>query len=144
MLNHKDMDIELIRTTRLRALELVMDTRMSEGTSVREHIFKLTTYFKVLEVLDADIDGEVQVDMILHSLPALFTQFKMNKVFFSTSELMSFLQAMEEIVKLEPYIDKHSSSETKPKDISLPKRKQGFEIGEHIQLLERRHEKERE
>ena len=73
MLNLKDMFRELIRTTRLRALELVMDTRMSERTSVREHVFKMTTYFKVLEVLSADIDGKVQVDMILHSLPASFT-----------------------------------------------------------------------
>ena len=125
-----------------------METRMSEGTSVREHVFKMTTYFKVLEVLGADIDGEVQVDMILHSLLALFTQFKMdfkmNKIFFSMSELMSSLQATEEIVKLEPNVNKPSSSKTKPKGISLEKMKQCLKIGKPNQSLGRRQEKERE
>ena len=86
---------ELSRTARLRALELVMDTKMSEGTSIREHIFKMTTYFKVQEVLGANIDGQTQVDMILHLLPTLFTQFKMdfkmNKIVFSISESLSSL-----------------------------------------------------
>ena len=111
-----------------------MDTRILEGTSIREHVFKMTTYFEVLEVLGANIDGEVQVDMILHSLHASFTQFKMdfkvNKIFFSMSELMSSLQEMKEIVKLELDGDKPSSSETKPKGISLEKMKQCSKIGE--------------
>ena len=106
---------------------------MSERTSIREHVFKMTN-FKVLEVLGTDIDDEVQVDIILHSLPASFTQFKMdfkaNKIFFSMSELMSSLQATKEIVKLEPDVDKPSSSKTKPKGISLEKMKQCSEIGE--------------
>ena len=67
-----------------------MDTRMSEGTSFSDHVFKVTTYFKVVEVLGADIDGEAQIDMILHSLHVLFTQFKMdfkmNKVVFLMSD----------------------------------------------------------
>ena len=45
------------------------------------------------------------------------------------SELMSSLQAIEEMVKLEPD-DKPSSSKTRPKGISLEKMKQRFEIGE--------------
>ena len=57
---------ELSSTTKLRGLELVMDTRMLEGTSIREHVFKMVTYFKVLEVLGSDIDGETQVDIFLH------------------------------------------------------------------------------
>ena len=73
MLNLKDMLRELSWTARLRALELVMDIRISELTLVRKHVFKLTTYFKVLEVLETDIDGETQIDMILHLLLASFT-----------------------------------------------------------------------
>ena len=73
-----------------------MNTKMSEGTSVKEHVFKMTTYFKVLEVLGADIDGETEVDIILHSLFASFTQFemdfKMNNIVFSTSEWINSLQ----------------------------------------------------
>ena len=87
----------------------------------------MTTGFKILEVLGADIDGEVQVDVMLHLLPALFTQFKMdfkvNKILFSMSELVSSLQATEEIVKLEPN-DKPLPSKTKPKGISLENVKQ--------------------
>ena len=45
-------------------------------------------------------------------------------------ELMSSRQAMEVIVKLEPDVDIISSSKTKPKGISLEKRKQYLEIGE--------------
>ena len=69
ILNLEEMFGELSRTARLRALELVMDTRMLEGTLIREHVFKMVTYFKVLEVLGSDIDGATQVDIILHSLP---------------------------------------------------------------------------
>ena len=54
----------------------------------------------------------------------------MNRIFFSMSELMSSFQATKEIVKLEPNGDRLSSSETKPKGISLEKKKQCSEIGE--------------
>ena len=64
--------------------------------------------------------------MILHSLLALFTQFKMefkmNKIVFSLSELMSSLQATEVILKVESKvknIEKASSSETNPLGISV-------------------------
>ena len=46
---------------------------MSVVTSVREHVFEVITYFKVLEVLGVDIDSETQVDMILHLLSTSFT-----------------------------------------------------------------------
>ena len=76
ILNLDEMFGKLSQTARLRALELVMDTRMLEETSIREHVLKMVTYFKVLEVLGSDIDGETQVDIFLHSLPSSFTQFK--------------------------------------------------------------------
>lgn len=137
ILNLEEMFGDLSRTARLRALELVMDTRMLEGTSIREHVFKMITYFKVMEVLGSDIDGETQVDIILHSLPSSFTQFKkvfkMSKTVFSTSELMSSLEATMDIVKEESNVQNigmASSSGTKPEGISLEKEKQDSRIGE--------------
>ena len=53
--------------------------------------------------MGANIDVETQVDMILNSLPWSFAQFKlnynMNQMNFSISELMSFLQAVEGVIK---------------------------------------------
>ena len=56
---------------------------------------KMIGYINIVEVLGAEIDGETQVDMILNSLPASFSQFKlnysMNKLGYSLSELVSSL-----------------------------------------------------
>ena len=41
ILNLEEMFGELSQTARLSPLELLMDTKMLEGTSVREHIFKM-------------------------------------------------------------------------------------------------------
>jgi len=74
---------------------MVMNTKISKGTPVRENVLKMIGYLNVLEVLGAEIDGETQVDMILNSLPASFTQYKlnynMNKLKLSLSELVSSL-----------------------------------------------------
>ena len=59
--------------------------------------------------------------------------FKMSKTVFSTSELISSLKAMKDIVKKElnvQNIGMASSSGTKPKGTSLEKKKQSSRIGE--------------
>ena len=43
----------------------IYNTKMAEGTSVREHYLRMISNLNTLEVLGADIDGESQVDMIL-------------------------------------------------------------------------------
>ena len=43
----------------------IYSTKMAKGTSVREHCFKMISNPNTLEVLGADIDGEIPVDMIL-------------------------------------------------------------------------------
>ena len=95
ILNLKEMFGEQSRPARQSAMQMVMNTKMSEGTPVREHVLKMIGYLNVLEVLGAEIDGETQVDMILNSLPASFTQYKlnynMNKLKLSLSELVSSL-----------------------------------------------------
>ena len=57
----------------------------------------------------------------------------MSKTIFSTSELMSSLEAMKDIVKEESSVQNigmTSSFETKPKGTSLEKMKEGSRIGE--------------
>lgn len=63
-------------------------------------------HLNVLEVLGVKIDSQTQSDIILELLPDSFNSFKlnynMNKMNLSLAELMSSLQADEEIVKAQP------------------------------------------
>ena len=56
----------------------IHNTKMAEGSSVREHCLTMIFNLNTLEVLGVDIDGESQVDMILQSLPESFREFKLN------------------------------------------------------------------
>lgn len=80
-----------------------MNTKMVEGTPVREHTLKMMAYFSYAQIHGADIDGETQIDMILGSLPNNFNQFWLNynieKMFVSLSELMKELQDEETTFK---------------------------------------------
>ena len=55
--------------SRFARQEQIYNTKMAEGTSVREHCPTIISNLNTLEVLGADTDGESQVDMILQSLP---------------------------------------------------------------------------
>ena len=80
----------------------IYNTKMTEGTSVREHCLRMISNLNALEVLGADIDGESQVDMILQSLAESFKEFKlnynMNKKVYTLSELMNELVAAKGIL----------------------------------------------
>ena len=80
----------------------IYNTKMAEGTSVREHCLRMISNLNTLEVLGVDIDGESQVDMILLSLPESFKEFRlnynMNKKIYSLSKLMNELVAAEGIL----------------------------------------------
>ncbi|CAA0808191.1 Unknown protein, partial [Striga hermonthica] len=60
------------------ALSALMNTRMAEGTPVREHALKVMAQLNELEVLGGFIDGETEVDIMLQSLPKSFDQFRLN------------------------------------------------------------------
>ena len=80
----------------------IYNTKMAEGTSVREHCLRMISHMNILEVLGADIDRESQADMILQSLPKSFKEFRlnynMNKKIYTLSELMNELVAAEGIL----------------------------------------------
>ena len=102
MLSLKKMFGEQGRSARQDTMRLILNTKMAQGISVREHCLKMISYLNTLEVLGTDIDGESQVDMILQSLPKLIEEFifnyNMHKKIYTLSKLMNELVAMEGIL----------------------------------------------
>ena len=90
------------RSARQETMRQIYNTKMTDGTSMREHCLRMISNLNTLEVLGADIDGESRVDMILQSLPESFKEFRlnynMNKKVYTLSELMNELVAAEGIL----------------------------------------------
>ena len=99
-------------------MKQIMNTRMSEGTPVRDHMIKMIGLFNDLGDLGADIDWETQNNMVLETLPSSFNHFKlnysMNKLEWSLTELMQQLQIAETIVKSQPNVNFMSGESSKP------------------------------
>ena len=68
MLSLKEMFGEQDHSTGQETMRQIYNTKMTEGTSVRDHCLRMISHLNTLEVLGANIDGESQVDMILQSL----------------------------------------------------------------------------
>ena len=58
MLSLKEMFGEQSRSARQETMRQIYNTKMVEGTSVREHCLKMISNLNTLKVLGADIDGE--------------------------------------------------------------------------------------
>ena len=69
MLSLKEMFGEQSRSARQKIMRQIYNIKMAEGSSIKEHCLTMISNMNTLEVLDVDIDGESQVDMILQSLP---------------------------------------------------------------------------
>ena len=65
MLNLKEMFGEQGCSTRQETMRQIYNTKMIDGTSVREHCLQMISNLNKLEVLGADIDENSQVDMTL-------------------------------------------------------------------------------
>ena len=65
MLRLKEMFGEQCHFVRQETMRQIYNTKMAEGSSVREHCLTMISNLNTLEVLGANIDGESQVDMIL-------------------------------------------------------------------------------
>ncbi|XP_019262041.1 PREDICTED: uncharacterized protein LOC109239900 [Nicotiana attenuata] len=80
------------------AMKALLNTKMVEGSSVRDHVLKMMSLLNELEVLGANIDKDTQVEMILQTLPDSFQQFRlclnynMNKMDLSLAKLLNELQ----------------------------------------------------
>ena len=77
MFSLKEMFGEQGHSARQDTMRLLLNTKMAQGTLVREHCLKMISYLNTLKVLGVDIDGESQVDMILQSLPESFEEFRL-------------------------------------------------------------------
>ena len=73
VLQHQMQDVELAseilfilkvmfseqgRSTKQYTMRLLLNTKMAQGTPIREHCLKMISYLNTLEVLGADINGE--------------------------------------------------------------------------------------
>ena len=66
------------RAGRQVTMKTLLNTKMAEGTPVRDHVLKMIAHLNELEILGAEIDGESQVDIVLMSLPESFKNFYLN------------------------------------------------------------------
>ncbi|XP_030941743.1 uncharacterized protein LOC115966710 [Quercus lobata] len=127
MLSLKEMFAKQGRSTRQETMRQIYNTKMAKGTLVREHCLRMISNLNTLEVLGADDDGASQVDMILHSLPESFKEFKLNynmsKKIYSLSELMNELVATKGILgtsSVDANMAEASTSQPKSKDKGVP------------------------
>ncbi|KAM3282025.1 hypothetical protein P3S67_027672 [Capsicum chacoense] len=99
----KEMFREKNRSTKQTAMKDLLTMKMVEGTSVREHVLKMTSLLNEVKILGTVIDKESQVKMVLQTLPNSFQQFclnyNMNKMNLSLAKLLNKLQVAESIIK---------------------------------------------
>ena len=133
MLSLKEMFDEQGRSARQETMRQTYNTKMADGSSVREHCLTMISNLNTLEVLGADIDGESQVDMIFQLVPESFKEFRinynMNKKIYSLSKLMNELVAVEGILgtsNVEANVGEVSTSQPKSKGKGKKKKKKDF------------------
>ena len=134
MLSLTEMFGEQGRSASKETMRQIYNTKMAEGSSIREHCLTMISNLNTLEVLGADIDVESQVDMILQSLPKSFKEFKinynMNTKIYSLSELRNELVVAEGILGTSS-VDTNmaEASTSQPKLKGKGKKKKKKEIG---------------
>ena len=141
MLSLKEMFGEQGRSARQETMRQIYNTKMAEGSSVREHCLTKISNLNTLEVLGANIDEESPVDMILQSLLESFKEFRlnynMNKKIYSLSELMNELVAAECILgssSVDANMVEASTSQPKSNGKGKKKKKKDFTKQEGKQI----------
>ncbi|XP_075101659.1 uncharacterized protein LOC142177095 [Nicotiana tabacum] len=101
--NLKEMFGVQNRTAKQTAMTALLNTKMVEGSSVRDQVLKMMSILNEPEVLGANIDKDTQVEMILQTLPDSFQQFCLNyntnKMDLSLVKSLNELQSAETIIK---------------------------------------------
>ena len=84
------------------AVKAVMNSKMKNGFSVREHVLKMIHHFNEAEINGAKIDEKTQVGMILETLSPSFLQFRTNYIMnhkkCNLTELLNELQSYETLI----------------------------------------------
>ena len=74
------------------SLRFFMNTRMTKGTLVKDHIIHIIALFNEMKIFGVEINRETQVDMILetllNSLKQVNLNYTMNKLMVSLLELI--------------------------------------------------------
>ncbi|CAA0811082.1 Unknown protein, partial [Striga hermonthica] len=95
----KELFSEQDRAARFEAMRKIMSSVMPEGASVREHVLKMMEYLNEIDILGGNIDGEAKIDIILHSLPKSYENFRLNAIMikkgYTLAELLTDLVAVE-------------------------------------------------
>ncbi|XP_039131865.1 uncharacterized protein LOC120268606 [Dioscorea cayenensis subsp. rotundata] len=78
LLHLQELYGEHSRTARYEISRELFMAKMSEGGEVGEHVLKMISMIERLEALDFSMDYNLQVDLILQSLPDSFSQFIVN------------------------------------------------------------------
>ncbi|PKI70651.1 hypothetical protein CRG98_008884 [Punica granatum] len=102
------------RPAKQAAIRAIMNTRMAEVASVRDHMLKMISCFNEGDTLGVDINGQSQVDMVLETLTDSFRQFKLNynmgMLNMTLPKLMKKLQAVEAITEPQSTVQLAQSS----------------------------------
>ena len=102
-LNLKELYGEHSRTARYEISKQLFRARMTEGTSVQDHVLMVIDLITRLSQLGFVMDGELNQDLILQSLLGSFSQFvlnyHMNKLNTSLPELLNMLKTAESHLK---------------------------------------------
>ncbi|KAH9741143.1 hypothetical protein KPL70_002513 [Citrus sinensis] len=102
------------------ALKRITDTKMEEGTKVRDHVLKMMDYLNEVEIHSVQINDKSKINMVIESLPDTFKEFKVSYILnnkdMTLIELMHELHAIEEFYHSRKLPEKGFSSRLKSKD----------------------------
>ncbi|XP_075076127.1 uncharacterized protein LOC142162909 [Nicotiana tabacum] len=84
----KEMFGEQNRAAKQTSMKALLNTKMAEGSSVRDHVLKMMSLLNELEVLGVVIDKDSQFRL----------NYNMNKMDLSQAKLLNELQAAESII----------------------------------------------
>ena len=102
------------------ALKRIMDTKMEEGTKVRDHVLKMMDYLNEVEIHGVQINDKSKINMVIESLPDTFKEFKVSYILnnkdMTLIKLMHELHAIEEFYNSRKLPKKGFSSRLKSKD----------------------------
>ena len=103
LLNLKELYGEHSRTARYEISKQLFRARMTEGTSVQDHVLMVIDLITRLSQLGFVMGEELNQDLILQSLSESFSQFvlnyHMNKLNTSLPELLNMLKIAESHLK---------------------------------------------
>ncbi|XP_057771113.1 uncharacterized protein LOC130990903 [Salvia miltiorrhiza] len=80
MVNLEELFGETDRSVRFKIMTKLMASRMTEGSPVHEHVLEMINHFNELEMLGGGIEDDIKVDMVLHTLPKSYENFRLNAI----------------------------------------------------------------